>query len=439
MTNILFCFLFFLTPVAIWFLLKLAGERINRVSVLNITTISIYIFSVLGLFPLFYQWDKYRVEIGINNPNQVFVVLLCSFTGLVFFLAGAIFLRKFFGLIPYSVIYSNIQPLKKINFISLLLAFGLVMAVLALYLTKIEQVALFVALKDGSEAASLSRSNMGNNFPHYHWYKLIMQDLGIIVSLSFFTLWLQNKNFFRLTLFLSALSIASFVAVMSTEKFPFAILLIALFMNYYLVRKNGFIPKKSIVFLGVGVLLILIVFYIYFSGATNVKAALYSVFSRAFAGSIVPAYFYLEYVPSAHDFFWFKTFPNPGSIFPYKSIQYTVEIMNWKFPESAEKGIVGSMPTVFWGEAYLNFGFLGIPIVAFIIGCYLEWIAYLVSKLQLNAISIAFNIWIIFHFMTLAITGFSGFLYDFYLIGISLIILTILFVAKLNCSRPNYL
>jgi oligosaccharide repeat unit polymerase len=439
MLNINFLLVFSLTPIVIWFMLKLAGERINQVSVLNITSVSIYFFSVLGLFPLFYMLDKYRLESGINNPSQVFVVLLCSFTGLVFFLLGAMLLRKFFGFLPYPLISCKIQPLNRIGYVSLLLAYGLVMAVLALYLTKIEQIALFIALHDSSATAAIARSNMGNNFPNYHWYKLIMHDLGIIVSLSLFTLWLQKKSFFSFILFLSAFSIASFVAVMATEKLPLACLLIALFMTYYLVRNNGFIPKKSIVFFGAGLLSLLTVLQIYFMNSTNVVRAIYELFSRTFSGSISPAYFYLDYVPFVHDFYWFKTFPNPGNIFPYEAIQFTVEIMNWKFPEHQEQGIIGSMPTVFWGEAYLNFGFIGIPLVAFIMGCIVALVAYLVSKLQLNAVSIAFIVWIILHFMTLAITGFSGFLYDFYFIGISLIVLTILFVStKLKFKTRNY-
>lgn len=445
MLHITFWFFFLLTPIAVWFLLKVAGEKVNQISMLNITTISIYVFSVLGLFPLFYQLDQYRVATGVTNPELVFIVLLCCFTAIVFFLFGAIFIRKVVLLNPIPIVSNDIQPLKRMNYLALIAAFGLVAGVLVLYLSKVDQVAIFVAIKEGAAAATVARSNMGNNFAKYHRYSLIMHDLGLIVTLSFFALWLMKKTFIRLFMLLAAFLISTFVAVMATEKGPFVGLLMALFMVYYLVRKNGFVPKKDIVILGIGVVSILIVFYIYFMGSSSPTAALMSVFSRAFAGSISPAYFYLEYVPHVQDYYWFKTFPNPGHILPYEPVRYTVDIMNWRFPSHVEQGVVGSMPTVFWGEAYLNFGFLGIPIVAFVMGCFVAFISWLISKLQLNAVSIAFTVWMIFHLKKLSATGFSGFLYDFYIVMIGVMVIIILSAtsklelrgqkSKYNCSN----
>ena len=85
------------------------------------------------------------------------------------------------------------------------------------------------------------------------------------------------------------------------------------------------------------------------------------------------------------------------------------------------------MPTVFWGEAYVNFGFSGIPIVALIMGVIIAVVSYLFSRLELNTMAVAFFVWLIFHFKTLAITGFSGFLYDFNLIFMSIVLFVILF------------
>ena len=426
MLDLLFWTFFTLTPITVWFLLKVSGDRINQISVLNITTVSIYAFSVLGLLPLFYKLDQYRVDTGVVSQQLVFVVLLCCFVSLVFFLLGAIFVRRACGLKENLVVSAEIQPLRKLNFFALILMLFLFLMVLALYLSKVSQIALFVALKDGVQAATVARSNMGNNFPKYHRYSLIMHDLGTIVTLAFFALWLHKKSILRLMFFLCSFSASTFVAVMATEKAPFVGLIMALFMVYYLVRRDGFVPKKDIVILGAGVVSVLMVFYIYFMGSGNATAALLSVFSRAFAGSISPAYFYLEYVPAVQDFYWFKTFPNPGHILPYEPVRYTVDIMNWKFPSHVEQGVVGSMPTVFWGEAYLNFGYLGIPVVAFFMGCYVAVIGWFISKLQLNAVSIAFLVWMIFHLKTLGVTGFSGFLYDFYIIGVGVFVLMIL-------------
>lgn len=423
MLDVAFWVFFLLVPLVVWFLLRMAGEKINQISILNVVALSIYAFSVPGLFPLFYKLDEYRVYTGVTNPELVFIVLLCSFTAIVFFLLGAIFIRRAAGLKPYPVVSAEIKPLDRMNFFALVVAFGVVVAVLALYLMRVEQVALFVALKEGAEAAAFARSEMGNNFPKYHRYSLIMHDLGVVVTLSFFALWLLKKSFVRLALFLVACFISAFIAVMATEKASLVWLFVGMFMVYYVVHKDGFVPRRDVVLLGVVVVFVLFVFNIYFMES---DCPLMSVFSRAFAGSISPAYFYLEYVPRVQDFYWFKTFPNPGGFLPHEPVRYTVEIMNWKFPGNMERGVVGSMPTVFWGEAYLNFGFLGIPVVAFVMGCIVAAISFLVSRLELNAISIGFSTWVILHLKALGMTGFSGFLYDFYLVSISVMVLIML-------------
>ncbi|MBF4218679.1 hypothetical protein C5616_26320, partial [Vibrio anguillarum] len=74
------------------FLLRLAGERLNQVSIVNITTVAIYLFSVLGTFVLFFQLNEYSYNIGVQDPSLVLVVLFYSAINIVFFLFGVIFL-----------------------------------------------------------------------------------------------------------------------------------------------------------------------------------------------------------------------------------------------------------------------------------------------------------------------------------------------------------
>ena len=52
--------------------------------------------------------------------------------------------------------------------------------------------------------------------------------------------------------------------------------------------------------------------------------------------------------------------------------------MNWVDPN--DHGIVGSMPTVFWAEAYANFGVLGVVFVPFVIGVVVYTVYYFVDK-----------------------------------------------------------
>lgn len=439
MTSI-FLLLFFSIPIFSLFLLRLAGERLNQVSIVNITTVAIYLFSILGTFVLFFQVNEYSYNIGVQDPSLVLVVLFYSAINIVFFIFGVIFLRKIVG---FDVVPFSSYEIRNISWIQsklLLLIFTFCIVVLINYLRQLDRIALIVALTDGANAAKQARSAMGNSFPgKYHWYKLVMHDLGNLVSFTSFAIWLTRKRAIDALLLIATFSYSVFVAIMATEKGPMAWLLIGLFMVYFLVRSNGFIPFKKLIpftFLIVG---FLIISYIYFMGSDDVGSALGSVFSRAFSGSILPAYFYLEFFPEHQEYLLGRSFPNPGSLMPYEPYRYTIEVMNWLFPDLIGSGVVGTAPTVFWGEAYANFGPLGIPIVAFIIGCLVAMASSLVSKLEINPLTIGFLVWLILIFKDLSITGFSDYLYNIYIISLAVIIFAMLAVRgfiRVRRKRP---
>ncbi|MBF4354528.1 hypothetical protein, partial [Vibrio anguillarum] len=268
---------------------------------------------------LFFQLNEYSYNIGVQDPSLVLVVLFYSAINIVFFLFGVIFLRKIVG---FDVVPFRSYEIRSISWIQsklLLLIFAFCIVVLINYLRQLDRIALIVALTDGANAAKVARSVMGNSFSgKYHWYKLVIHDLGNLVTFTSFAIWLIRKRAKDALLLITALSYSVFVAIMATEKGPMAWLLIGLFMVYFLVRSNGFIPFKKLIpfaFLIVG---LLIISYVYFMGSEDVGSALGSVFSRAFSGSILSAYFYLEFFPEYQEYLLGRSFPNPGGLMPYE-------------------------------------------------------------------------------------------------------------------------
>lgn len=427
--TLIFLLLFFSTPVFSLFLLRLAGERLNQISIVNVTTVAIYLFSVLGTFVLFFQLDSYRYETGVQNPDLVLLVLFYSSINLIFFLLGVVFVRRLVG---FEVVPFRIYEIRMLSWLQdklLLLIFAFCIIVLINYLRQLDKIALIVALTEGNSAATIVRSNMGSSFPgKYHWYTLVMHDFGNLITFTSFANLLIRKRTKDALLFISAFSYSVFVAIMATEKAPIAWLLIGLFMVFFLVKKNGFVPAKKIIYFGLFVVSLLAISYLYFMGARDVGSALWSVFSRAFSGSITPAYFYLEFFPHHHEYLLGRTFPNPAGLMPYEPYNYTIEVMNWVFPEHLKSGVVGTMPTVFWGEAYANFGPLGILIVAFIMGCLVALVSYFVSKLEINPLTIGFLVWLILIFKNLSVSGFSGYFYNIYIISVTVLVITFLSV-----------
>lgn len=426
MLDLAFWLDFLMLPFAVWLLLRMCGERLTRISIVSVTVVALYLFSVIGTMPLYYGLDPYRVATGIVDRALVFHVLFYSSVNLVCLLTGVLVTRRLTGWRPCAIRRADIRDLSHTETLGLTAVFIVCLAVLALYLSKIDGIALFEAIKGNAQQAEIARSQMGNAFPgKYHWYRLVMHDFGNLITFTVFISWLRHKTKMRLLLLLITLSYSIFVSIMATEKAPIAWLLVGLFMAYFLERREGRVPLSKALSLVAILLLVVGLTYIYFMDSQSLSDALSSVVSRAFSGSIAPAYFYLEYVPKYHDYYYGTTFPNFAGIFPYQPVRYTVDIMNWKFPELAAEGIVGSMPTVFWGESYLNFGPIAIPIVAFVMGSFLAVVSYVISKIELTPLSLGLLVWVILDLKNLANSGFSGFLPDFYMIGVGIVFLAV--------------
>jgi len=422
---------FLLAPVIMLWLLKVAKETPNRISLITVVVYSVYLFSVVGTFPLFFMLDEYRVATGVIKKEVVLYVLLYSIACIVFLLMGVIFARQVLKIGSQSICSLNIKKSSSKRTAGLIVALCFIVMVLCLYLTKIDSIAIIVALKGSVVDATLARSEMGNNLEGggAHWYSLILNNIGSLVTCAILATWLMNKERILFALFFISFAVSFFIAVMATEKAPLINLMTSILITYYLVKNNGVIPLRKFLYFGVTALVILVYLYMLFMGSPSPTDAFQNIISRAFSGSITPAYFYLEFYPKESEYLFGQTFPNPGGILPYTPVRYTVDMMNWVFPELVDSGVVGTMPTVFWGEAYVNFGWAGIPIVSFIVGFVLSIVVYLMSHIELNPITIALNVWLIDHYKRLSITGFSGYLYDFYFFGVAIFVMVLMFLT----------
>jgi hypothetical protein len=168
-------------------------------------------------------------------------------------------------------------------------------------------------------------------------------------------------------------------------------------------------------------------------GDVNIMAGFSSIISRGFTGSIQPLYHYLEIFPNQVDWLYGTTFPNPQGIFPFKPYNLTVEVMNHVYPENYSTGVVGTMPTIYWGELYANFGIYGLVIFPFYVGFALFWVNRVVFQRGLNPLNAALFTWLLVHYKNLSITSFTNFLLD---LNLCLIILVYLLIT-VRLNSPN--
>ncbi len=438
MIEIMFWVLYILAPIVIWGSLKILGIEINSIQVIPVVVWFIYIFSVVGALPLFYMVDDYRVATGVNDQYVMLKVLAASVVCIASLLTGAISAKKIlcsYGANHKKLYASNFyirKFSKKENYLMVMVALASI-AVLLKYISKIDDIAIFTVIADGVQEAKLARSEMGNNFDgKYHWYSLFMHTIGLWAFLSFYINWLLERNLKNKLFFIISGVAMLFSVIMATEKAPLLDLIISMFLAYYLTMSKGVIPLRRLFVFFAILLTFGVILYLGFMGVTTVSGAIFSVFSRAFAGSLSPAYFYLEYFPAIKDFLYGESFPNPGGLLPFTPFRHTVELMLWVHPELKNLGIVGSMPTVFWAEAYANFGVIGIFTVPFLIGVLLFLIQQAFNFKYKNPMNLALLVWVIVHYKKLSITGFTGFIFDFHLIGILSIFGMFVLIARVK-------
>lgn len=436
--TFLFLLFFVLFPIFVFYISKKLGFDLFVIGMPQFVITALFFFSYLGTLPLFMQWDAYRVSNGITDPWQVFKVMLFSSYTIVMVLFGSSFAKMFLPA-PFQNKTINEIQMVRLEFYFLMAAILLVLVVIFDYSNKIPDFAIRVLFQDGIDAANVARSKMGNDFAgKYHWYYLVMHHFINIITFSLFVFYLKRKRKHYFLAFILSFFISTFTAVMAIEKGPFAWLIIGLFLTYVLVKNKGIYPIKKLFFLFLAVMLFLMTSYIYAMGTVNFSDAIMGVFSRAFAGSIEPAYHYFNFFPEQQDFLYGRTFPNPSGIFPFESFRYTVEVMNWVHPDILTTGVVGSAPAVFWTEAYANFGVLGVFFIPFFIGFLLQLVDCVFSFIVRTPLTTGLYVWLLLHYKDLSMTGFSGYLIDFYVIFVFAFFFVIWLLAhgfKLPISR----
>lgn len=428
--DILFVVIFLFFPVLTLVLLQLSGFSLLRVGLLQFVVTALFFLSFLGTLLLYFGWDEYAINLGVTDKSLIIRVMLFSGYTMVFVVVGAIFGKKVFN---KSAIVNQFEIIR-INRreVWLLIAlFIVVLVVLSIYLSKISSVALFVTLFESVSEAKVARSMMGNDFAgKYHWYSLVIHNLANILTFSFFSIYLLARKKVYLFTFVLTFLVSAFTALMATEKAPFAWLLIGLFLVYVLMTSNGRYPLKKLLIFFPIVLTFMALSYVVFMGFSELGRVFSSLFSRIFAGSIAPAYNYLEFFPQHQEFLLGASFPNPAGILPHEPFELTKEINNWLNPSMIESGIVGSMPTVFWGEAYANYGLIGVLIVPFIIGFLLYFVEVIISIFIDTPFKVGFYVWVLLHYKDLSVTGFSKYFIDFHLIVLAFVFILITFIAN---------
>ena len=434
--DLSFLMIWLLLPLFWGLLMKLAGLNLTKPNIPVTLIIFIYVFQYIGLPILYFQLDAYRFSEGVNDKVIVLNIFLFTSITITLMIFGYVVAKLHFGRLNWNKEY--VDKTNITTSFAIFIFFTLSVSVLLLYITKlgVNNLAILsvVGLVDNSDSLALLRSSMGNNFSgRYHWYYLFMNKILIFISYIYYVMFLSGLKYSKVMFYMSLLAVLVSLT-MATAKGPLINYLIGIFIINIIVSNEKIKIKKVFAFM-VALIVILVMMYILFMNNSSVFSALWHVTSRITTGQIQPAYHYLEFFPYYQDFLLGRSFPNPAGILPFEHYRLTHELMAWHNPSQASRGVVGSMPTIYWGEMYANFGWLGVLVVPLIVGYVLYGINSVLFRFKKNMITISYFVWIIMHISSLSGTSLSNYFVDIYMVVTTIVFFILYF---LNGSPRTY-
>lgn len=350
----------------------------------RIFTISLFfcinyiVYAYLGAVILNVVQLEYEAALGMyRRPDLFFKVWLFCTLGFFMLVLGMILAQSVFDprlLFTKQQAKMLAQPFltnKENSYVRLTIIFFIVIAVLLLlsYRQKLGGRLPIEYVFSGKSAAALAllRSDATNNFQgKVYRYYIFIEDIPLILCVLLSFLFRKNKRYKFLFIFLICYNI--FFSLISLQKGPlFNFVILGIIIYFF---KTGRINKKLILYFVLFSAAIIVIMYIFFMGqkGKNFFTVLYLALHRLCIGQITPFYWYLKYIED-YGFLYGRSFPNPAGIFPFEYFNLSVEIMNYAMGDLGS--VVGTMPTVFLAELYVNFGFvcmlLGICFFGFIL------------------------------------------------------------------------
>jgi oligosaccharide repeat unit polymerase len=283
-----------------------------------------------------------------------------------------------------------------------------------LYGNEVGDLAVYHIFESVSPAEfSVLRSDATNSFGgKFHRYQLFLTTLPNLLLVVAYLKMKESKNW--VFLFILIFTSTVFYSLLNVEKGPVIRIFLLIFWVHMFIYPEMRI--KKIVFLFSGIFTVLIFMYIIFMGMKDYQIIdiLGAILHRIFIGQVHPLYWWQLYLEE-HGSLGFSGMPNPGGIFPFHPVSSTVIIHQFAFPEVASKGIVGSMPTVFFAYWMLNFGYITAFFSMFFFGFILQFVEFLFSKVLRSSPSvfvISYYIVMIDFFLKFVADDYAGIFFD---------------------------
>jgi oligosaccharide repeat unit polymerase len=324
-------------------------------------------------------------------------------------------------------------------FYFIIFSFSMSLTILLIYRNIIEKLPIEYVFS-GLDKASLAlyRSDATNNFTgKLHRYRIFTENLPLLLFII--VAFIKNHGKKRWSvLFYILLIYNAFTQIMYLRKGNIILFSIFCMLIYFFKKKK--IDRQLLIKVSIFSIVLIVIMYIYFMGISgNTVEILNMAANRTFIGQVRPLFWYFTYV---EDFglIYGRSFPNPSNIFPFEQFPIAFEIMKYS-QGGTENEIVGSLPTVFFGELYVNFGNIGFIFGSIILGMILQFVDIYFMKKILKSKTIlkcALYLFLINYFSQYSMSGVLKLFLDLYLWITIIYILIYIIIHRTHINKNTY-
>ncbi|WP_224798287.1 hypothetical protein [Idiomarina abyssalis] len=286
--------------------------------------------------------------------------------------------------------------------------------------------------------ASELRESVGRGFEGNN---ILRNTFGLtltpILSYVWYAYYKSKPDFKNRILFLVFLLLSVVILTYNLAKAPVIFYLLGfVFLNVYI---NGQVSKKFLVTSFVLTVSLLVLFYYllfdYFS-FSHLFSFNKGIGGRVFLSQSMGLFFSFDIFPMKYDFIGFDSFSSEGikALFADGSSERSARIVTQVIdPQGVEKGTAGVTNSIFLGEAWANFGFLGVLLSPFVVGFYIQsiFMFFLTSKKT----PIYLGIFSYLSYRLPVVGGFNDFIYNPIHIFIIIIFLILNLISTRNRSE----
>ncbi|MFC0272230.1 O-antigen polymerase [Metabacillus herbersteinensis] len=254
----------------------------------------------------------------------------------------------------------------------------------------------------------------------------------ILSLIAYIYTYVTNQKRWRI-LFILLFGASLFVSIYDLQKAPvFFYLLMFLLVNIYIGKVK--LNFKLVLLIGTAAVAFIVILYIFVQNVTSATQFLSynsGPLGRIILSQISPFYLHMDLFGQQIDFLNGKSLPNMVlNLYDLEQVRSARVVMGHYFPEKVEEGTAGVLNTLFAGEAFANFGYLGIFIGTLYLGVFIQVLYIIFIRLPKDPVVITIFVFFTVNIPRVVVGGFVDFLFNpFWLL------ITVLFLGSLLLIR----